>query len=106
MCLEKLRDKGLTHNIKEKLKNEYGERGEKALKAVEEKRVKEYLDFIVVVGNTKEYIVEENNCSCPDFYYNLDKGEFCWHILAVKIADALDSVDKHDMWYSNVEDII
>ncbi len=106
MCLEKLKEQGITPNIKEELKKEYGERGEKALEAVEEKRVKGYLDFTVVVGNTEEYIIEDNNCSCPDFYYNLDPGEFCWHILAVEIANALDKVDKHKMWYSNVEDII
>ncbi|MDY6779816.1 MAG: SWIM zinc finger family protein [Halobacteria archaeon] len=85
---------------------EHGRRGKRAIDAVSEERVKEYLDFIVVVGKEDEYIVEGESCNCKDYEFNLDEGELCWHIVASKIADATGEIDEHDMWYSEVRDLV
>jgi predicted nucleic acid-binding Zn finger protein len=87
----------------------HGDRGTKAIDAVGEHRVKEYRDFTVVVGYDDEYIVENDGCNCADSEYNLDADDptqLCWHTLAVKIAEAIDEVDHHDMWYSDVREFL
>jgi predicted nucleic acid-binding Zn finger protein len=87
----------------------HGDRGRKAIDAVSEERVKEYRDFTIVVGHEDEYIVENDACNCADSEYNLDPEdptELCWHAIAVRIARALDAVDEHDMWYSDVRDFL
>lgn len=87
----------------------HGERGRKAIDAVAERRVKQYRDFTVVVGHTDEYIVENGACTCEDATYNLDPNDpdaLCWHALAVEIAERINAIDHHDMWYSEVRDFI
>ena len=87
----------------------HGDRGQRAIDAVGEGRVKGYNDFTVVVGHTEEYIVEDGGCTCKDAAYNLDPAdpaERCWHALAVDIAEAIDAVDRHDMFYSEVRDLL
>ena len=79
------------------------------IEAVGETRVKQYRDFTVVVGYNKEYIVENGSCDCEDSQYNLDSEsdtELCWHVIAVKIAQALNLVDDHDLWYSDVNEFL
>lgn len=87
----------------------HGNRGQRAIEAVGEGRVKEYRDFTVVVGYEDEYIVEDDGCECADSSYNLDPEdpeELCWHAIAVRVARAVDAVDEHDMWYSDVREFI
>ena len=87
----------------------HGSRGVRAIEAVAEGRVKQYNDFTVVVGHDDEYIVEDDGCTCKDAEYNLDAEdptELCWHALAVKIAREIDAVDDHDMFYSEVRDLL
>ncbi|WP_276273153.1 hypothetical protein [Haloarcula litorea] len=87
----------------------HGDRGRKAIEAVGESRVKRYRDFTVVVGFEDEYIVEDGDCGCADAEYNLDTDdpdELCWHAIAVRVAEAIDAVDDHDMWYSDVRDFL
>jgi predicted nucleic acid-binding Zn finger protein len=87
----------------------HGDRGARAIEAVSERRVKEYRDFTVVVGHEDEYIVEDGSCTCKDAEYNLDAEDpedLCWHAIAVAIADRVDAVDHHDMWYSEVREFI
>lgn len=87
----------------------HGDRGQRAIEAVGEKRVKVYRDFIVVVGHQDEYVVEGDGCSCKDSEYNLDPSDpaqLCWHAIAVRIATAIDATDEHDMWYSEVRDFL
>ena len=87
----------------------HGDRGQQAIEAVGESRVKRYRDFIVVVGHEDEYIVEDGQCDCADAAYNLDSDDpdqLCWHAIAVRIAEAIDAVDEHDMWYSDVRDFL
>jgi predicted nucleic acid-binding Zn finger protein len=76
----------------------YGERGRKALQAIDESRVKKYRDFFVVVGTSDDYIVDEDFCTCRDFIFR--KGR-CWHELAVRIAAAIGSFDEIDRWYQD-----
>ncbi len=87
----------------------HGDRGVRAIEAVGERRVKEYRDFTVVVGHEEEYIVEEDSCTCKDAEYNLDADDpeqLCWHAIAVRIARAIDAVDEHEMWYSEVKEFL
>lgn len=87
----------------------HGDRGEKAIEAVSEGRVKQYRDFTVVVGHAEEYVVEDDGCTCKDAEYNLDPQdpeELCWHAIAVRIARAIDETDDHDMWYSDVREFL
>ena len=105
-----LEDAGeLTPPAVQAILRDHGERGRRAIDAVSEERVKEYNDFTVVVGHTEEYIVEDGGCTCKDAAYNLnpaDPGQQCWHVLAVEIADRTDRVDHHDMFYSEVRDLL
>lgn len=87
----------------------HGDRGGRAIDAVAEQRVKQYRDFTVVVGYESEYIVEGISCTCKDSQYNLpdnDPDQLCWHVLAVQIAERIDAVDHHDMWYSDVKEFL
>jgi len=105
--LGELKDRGrLTGKVTDMILKRHGARGKRAIDAVSEGRVKEYRDFVVVVGKGDEYIVEGRSCTCEDYEYNLDEDELCWHVIAVLIADATDKVDEHDMWYSEVRDLM
>jgi predicted nucleic acid-binding Zn finger protein len=87
----------------------HDDRGGKAIDAVAEQRVKGYRDFTVVVGYQSEYVVEEGHCTCKDSQYNLpddDPDNRCWHALAVEIAERIDAVDHHDMWYADVREFM
>ncbi|WP_092694014.1 hypothetical protein ACOZ4N_12965 [Halorientalis pallida] len=99
----------LTPESVDRIVSLHGERGQRAIEAVGEHRVKEYRDFTVVVGYEDEYIVEAGDCNCADSEYNLDTDDptqLCWHALAVRVAEAIDEVDHHDMWYSDVRDFL
>jgi len=87
----------------------HDDRGQRAIEAVSEQRVKRYRDFTVVVGYDEEYVVEDGGCTCKDSQYNLDPDDptqLCWHALAVEIAERIEEVDEHDMWYSDVREFI
>jgi predicted nucleic acid-binding Zn finger protein len=99
----------LTPAATERIIATHGDRGTRAIEAVSEERVKRYNDFTVVVGHEDEYVVEDGTCTCKDAEYNLDPEDptdRCWHALAVSIAEHVDAIDHHDMWYSEVRDFI
>ena len=99
----------LTPESVEHITGIHGDRGQQAIEAVGEQRVKEYRDFTVVVGHRAEYVVENDGCTCKDAEYNLDSEDpeqLCWHAIAVRIARALDATDQHDMWYSDVHEFL
>lgn len=99
----------LSPRIVERILSVHGDRGQRAIEAVTEERVKEYRDFTVVVGHSDEYVVENGGCTCKDAEYNLDAADpeqLCWHAIAVRIADRIDAADEHDMWYSDVRDFL
>ncbi len=99
----------LTPPIVDRIVSVHGDRGQQAIEAVAEKRVKAYRDFTIVVGHDDEYIVENDGCTCKDSEYNLDRADpdqLCWHAIAVRIAEAIGETDDHDMWYSDVRDFL
>jgi predicted nucleic acid-binding Zn finger protein len=99
----------LTPEVVDRIISLHDNRGQRAIEAVGEHRVKEYKDFIVVVGHDDEYIVEDDSCTCKDAEYNLDPDDpedLCWHAIAVRIARAIDETDEHDMWYSDVREFL
>jgi predicted nucleic acid-binding Zn finger protein len=99
----------LSPDVVERIIAVHGSRGRKAIEAVGEGRVKGYNDFTVVVGHEDEYIVEDGGCTCEDSQYNLDSEDptqLCWHAIAVAIAERVDAVDEHDMWYSEVRELL
>jgi len=75
----------------------FGRKGTSALDAIDAGRVKKYLDFFVVEGKTAAYIVEDDFCTCGDFLY---RGRGCWHLLAVRIAEATGIFRQVDGWYA------
>ncbi len=99
----------LTPAVTNAILEAHGDRGRRAIEAVTESRVKAYRDFTVVVGHGDEYIVEDDGCTCEDATYNLDDddpNELCWHAISVAIAERIDAVDHHDMWYADVREFL
>lgn len=86
----------LDTRIRKNISGYYKARGKKALDIVDQDRVRRYRDFFVVSGDTAEYVVEEDFCSCGDF---LHRGKACAHILAVKIARSTGRYTLSDGWY-------
>jgi predicted nucleic acid-binding Zn finger protein len=105
-----LEDAGeLTPEVVNRVLATHGERGARAVDAVAEERVKQYKDFTVVVGHSEEYVVEDGGCQCRDAQYNLDADDptqLCWHVIAVAVAERVERVDHHDMWYSEVREFL
>ena len=85
--------------IRGEIEKEFGRKGKSALDAIDDRRVKKYLDFFVVEGRTASYIVEDDFCTCGDFLY---RGRACWHLLAVRIAVATERVVAVDRWYQEM----
>jgi len=88
----------ITPSLRETVLARWGERGRKALDAVDKGQVKKYLDFFVVVGRTDEYVVEDDFCTCGDFTF---RGRTCWHILAVRIARKTGRFEEYQLWYQD-----
>jgi predicted nucleic acid-binding Zn finger protein len=96
----------LSGSIVDAILADHGDRGQRAIEAVSEERVKQYRDFTVVVGHDDEYVVEDGGCTCKDAEYNLGPDERCWHAISVDIAERIGAVDHHDMWYSEVREFL
>lgn len=99
----------LTPRAVRHLLDSHGSRARRAIEGVGERRVKQYRDFTVVVGHRDEYIVEGDTCTCDDTRYNLDSEnptDLCWHRLAVEIATRIGVLEDHDIWYSDVADLM
>ena len=89
----------LNSRLREEVIRLFGDRGRKAIAAIDEGRVKKYLDFYVVVGKSDEYIVDEDFCTCNDFIF---RGGRCWHILAARIAALTGNYESYDLWYQEI----
>ncbi|TAJ44731.1 SWIM zinc finger family protein [Methanofollis fontis] len=87
---------GLSPAVRQQILRCHRARGEKALKAVDAGKIRKYLDFYVVTGQTGEYVVEEDFCTCSHFTY---RGRCCWHILAAEIAARTGLYECRDEWY-------
>jgi predicted nucleic acid-binding Zn finger protein len=91
-------EKMLNAPLRGEIEAVFGTRGKKALAAIDDGKVRKYLDFFVVEGKTARYIVEEDFCTCSDFMY---RGRTCWHLLAVRIAIASGTCRQVDSWYQD-----
>ena len=87
----------------QRLRNTFGDRFDKAWKLVTENRVKKYVfkpsgrTLWVAIGQNAEYLIYSHAgyCSCSDFYFRVLDNEkaYCYHLLAQKIAEALNHFD-------------
>jgi len=97
------------------LRSRFGERFERALKLIEERRVKRYAFepsgriVWVVVGKEKEYQIlpRAGYCSCDDFYFRVINGEtgLCYHLIAQSLAEALgiyEEIKEGDEFYESL----
>jgi predicted nucleic acid-binding Zn finger protein len=102
---EEAKTKGeLTDNHLAQLSEAFGSRFTKAWETLKEKRVKKYVFspsgrvVWIVVGREREYQImpAAGFCSCDDFYFRVMDREanICYHLIAQKLADALDGYDK------------
>jgi len=93
-----------------RLSEAFGQRGAKALEALQEGRIKKYVFkpsgrvVWIVVGKRRDYLVMPaiDYCSCYDFYFQFDHGHVCYHIIAQKLAEAtgkFDSFEDDDQFY-------
>ena len=90
--------KVLDDRLRREIEEALGPRGKKALAAIDEGKVVQYRDFLVVEGRTARYIVEEEFCTCSDFLY---RGRTCWHLLAARIARATGKYRVEESWYQD-----
>jgi predicted nucleic acid-binding Zn finger protein len=90
--------RNLDPSLRADIEREFGLRGKKALAAIDEGKVLQYLDFYVVSGRTAEYIVDDDFCTCGDFMY---RNRTCWHILAVRVAVQTSTIRTVDAWYQD-----
>lgn len=88
----------LTPGRRREIQEEHGHRGVRALTALDERRVKRYLDFYVVESSGKEYVIEDDLCTCGDFLF---RGRECWHILAVRLARETGWVTEVPEWFQD-----
>lgn len=102
----------ITDQQRHMLRKMYGERQKRALKAVEEGRVKKYVFkpsgrvVWIIVGTERDYqtISSINYCICDDFYFHVISHEvgLCYHLLAQMLAEALGKFElftPHDRMY-------
>ena len=114
--LEEVRKaKAISESQIETLTGLLGERFSNAYKTVEDGWVKKYLFhpskrvIWVITGKEGNYQIlpNINFCSCDDFYFRVVSNEvfLCYHLLAQKLAEALDKhvlVDSSDAEYESL----
>jgi predicted nucleic acid-binding Zn finger protein len=88
--------KVLDDEIRDALVARCGARGKKALEAIDKGLVKKYNDFFVVTGSSRDHVICEGVCTCPDFAFRQNP---CYHILAVRIAEETGLFETIDAWY-------
>lgn len=102
----------------QRLRSTFGDRFDKAWRLVTENRIKKYVfkpsnrTLWIAIGQNAEYLIYSNAgyCSCSDFYFRVLDHEkaYCYHLLAQKIAEALnhyDLVEEEDEAYEPLLDI-
>jgi len=117
-----LRDLRISREISrqnwQRLRNTFGDRFDKSWKLVTENRIKKYIfkpsnrSLWVAIGQNAEYLIYSHAgyCSCSDFYFRVLDNEqaYCYHLLAQKIAEALnhyDLVEEEDEAYEQLLEI-
>ncbi len=117
-----LRDLRISREISrqnwQRLRNTFGDRFDKAWKLVTENRIKKYVfkpsnrSLWIAIGQNAEYLIYSHAgyCSCSDFYFRVLDNEqaYCYHLLAQKLAEALnhfDLVEEEDEAYDQLLEI-
>lgn len=87
----------------QRLREIFGNRFTNAWRLVTENRIKKYVfkpserAFWVAIGNSAEYMIYSHAgyCACSDFYFRVldEEKALCYHLLAQKLAEALDHYD-------------
>jgi len=106
VCEEAKNNGEVTGNNLIQLSEALGSRFTKAWDTIKEERVKKYVFspsgriVWIVVGREREYQIMPAAafCSCDDFYFRVMDREanICYHLIAQKIAEALERYDKVD----------
>ena len=104
VCEETKTNGKVTDTHLTQLSEALGSRFTKAWDTIKEKRVKKYVFspsgriVWIVVGREREYQIMPAAafCSCDDFYFRVMDREanICYHLIAQKIAEALERYDK------------
>jgi predicted nucleic acid-binding Zn finger protein len=115
ICKEAKKEDKLTGKNLTILHEIFGQRFTKAFETLKENRVKKYVFkpsgkiVWIVVGNERDYLImpQVGFCTCDDFYFRvLDRTvHLCYHLMAQKIANALDwyvKIDEHDDLYDSL----
>ncbi len=102
----------------QRLRTTFGDRYDKAWKLVTENRIKKYVfkpsmkSLWIAIGQNAEYLIYSHAgyCSCSDFYFRVLDNEqaYCYHLLAQKIAEALnhyDLIEEDDEAYESLLEI-
>jgi len=104
VCEEAKTNGKVTDTHLTQLSEALGSRFTKAWDTIKEERVKKYVFspsgriVWIVVGREREYQIMPAAafCSCDDFYFRVMDREanICYHLIAQKIAEALERYDK------------
>ena len=106
VCKEATTERRIKDADLDKLSAAFGQRFEKALEAVKDKRVKKYVFkpsnriVWIVVGKERDYLImpAADFCTCDDFYFRaMDKQiHLCYHLIAQKIAETTESYELYE----------
>jgi len=115
VCKEAKADGKLSGKNLTELYETFGQRFTRAFEALKENRVKKYVfkpsgkTIWIVVGKERDYLIipQAEFCTCDDFYFRvLDRQvHLCYHLIAQKIANALDwyeTIDERDELYDSL----
>jgi len=115
ICAEIRLSGGIDGKTRAKLLAHFAKRFENALILIKAKQVKKYIFspsgrvIWSVKGRKAEYqvIPDSNFCSCDDYYFRVidRKRQLCYHIIAQRLADALEEYDLEklpDSSYSKI----
>jgi len=111
-------DKELSRPNWQMLRSIFGKRFFQAWDLVVKRRIKKYIfrpserEVWIAIGNSGEYLIypHAGYCSCSDFYFRVldEEVAFCYHLLAQKLAEALeyyDTILEEDEFYRELMDI-
>ena len=103
ICADIRRSREINGRTRAKLLAYFANRFENALRLVETGMVKKYVFspsgrvIWTVKGRKAEYqvIPDSNFCSCDDYYFRViyRRRQLCYHIIAQRLADALEKYD-------------
>lgn len=111
-------EKELSRSNWQRLRNVFGKRFLQSWDLVVNRRIKKYIfrpsdrEVWITIGTTGEYLIYPyaGYCSCSDFYFRVldEEVAFCYHLLAQRLAEALeyyDTILEEDEVYHELMDI-